>query len=101
MCGHPMLMGWLHGVALHMKPTAANTSVNAALHDAIAAALPGSEMRVTAGQPGHFAIAVTSKAFRGQSRVNCQRLIYKAIAHLMRGDAALVHAVDQLETSVP
>jgi len=44
-----------------MKLTALSGGVSAALHDAIVAALPGSVVRVTAGQPGHFALAVTSE----------------------------------------
>jgi hypothetical protein len=30
-----------------------------------------------------------------------QRLVYSAIAHLMKGDLAPVHAVDKLKTRVP
>jgi hypothetical protein len=28
-------------------------------------------------------------------------MVYAAIAHLMRGEGAPIHAIDQLETSVP
>jgi len=30
-----------------------------------------------------------------------QRMVYGAIAHLMKGDLAPVHAVDRLQTRVP
>lgn len=75
--------------------------VGAELHSAIIQSLPGATVRVTPGSPGHFSISVTSEVFRGQTRVSCQRMVYKAIAHLMRGDGAPVHAVDQLETNTP
>ena len=68
------------------------------IREAIARALPGAEVRVTAGQPGHFSVSVRSGQFQNQSRLACQRLVYKAIAHLMSGDRAPVHAIDQLET---
>jgi acid stress-induced BolA-like protein IbaG/YrbA len=68
------------------------------IREAIARALPGAEVRVTAGQPGHFSLSVRSGQFQNQSRLACQRLVYKAIAHLMSGERAPVHAIDQLET---
>jgi len=69
------------------------------LHEAIVQALPGAQVRVSAGQPGHFTLSVRSAQFQHQSRLACQRLVYKAIAHLMSGERAPVHAIDQLETS--
>jgi len=77
------------------------SSVSAQLRDAIAQSLPGAEVRVSAGNPGHFNISVVAEEFRGKTRLACQRLVYKAIAPLMQGDRAPVHAVDQLETKVP
>jgi acid stress-induced BolA-like protein IbaG/YrbA len=71
------------------------------LENAIAQSLPGADVRVSAGSPGHFNISVVSEEFRGKTRLACQRLVYKAIAPLMQGDRAPVHAVDQLETKVP
>jgi acid stress-induced BolA-like protein IbaG/YrbA len=75
--------------------------VSAEIRDAIAQTLPGAEVRVSAGSPGHFNISVVAEEFRGKTRLACQRLVYKAIAPLMQGDRAPVHAVDQLETKVP
>jgi len=72
-----------------------------ALRSAIAEALPGAEIEVTAGGAGHFEIRVTSESFRGQSRVAQQQSVYAAIAPMMKGDAAPVHAIDRLETRVP
>jgi acid stress-induced BolA-like protein IbaG/YrbA len=76
-------------------------NVSAELRDAIARALPGADVRVSAGSPGHFIISVVAEEFRGKTRLACQRLVYKAIAPLMQWDRAPVHAVDQLETKVP
>jgi acid stress-induced BolA-like protein IbaG/YrbA len=67
----------------------------------IEAALPGARVEVVAGSPGHYAIRVTSTAFAGKSRVAQQQLVYGAIQHLMAGDAAPLHAVDELVTRTP
>jgi len=50
------------------------------------------------GAGGHFTIDVTSEAFQGKNMLESQRLVYGAIAHLMKGDRAPVHAVDSLKT---
>jgi stress-induced morphogen len=44
---------------------------------------------------------VVSAAFAGLGMLESQRLVYSAIAHLMKGDLAPVHAVDKLKTRVP
>jgi acid stress-induced BolA-like protein IbaG/YrbA len=71
------------------------------IRDAIQQALPGADVRVSVGQPGHFSLSVRSAQFQNQSRVACQRLVLKAIAPLMSGERAPVHAIDQLETLLP
>jgi len=71
------------------------------LSTAVAGALPGAEIEVRATGAGHFEIRVASETFAGQSRVAQQQAVYAAIAHLMKGDAAPVHAIDTLETRVP
>ena len=53
------------------------------------------------GGGGHYTIAVVSKAFAGKNMLDSQRLVYRAIAHLMAGDSAPVHAIDSLVTRVP
>ncbi|MDH3520463.1 MAG: BolA family transcriptional regulator [Myxococcales bacterium] len=67
----------------------------------IAAALPGASVEVTPCSPGHFEIRVVSASFAGKNRVQQQQLVYAAIAPLMRGDAAPVHAIDRLQTETP
>lgn len=68
---------------------------------AIAGALPSAEIEVRPNSPGHYEIRVVSAAFAGQSRVRQQQLVYAAIAHLMQGDDAPVHAIDRLLTETP
>lgn len=70
------------------------------IRQAIEAALPDAQVQV-AGQGGHFTIDVVSAAFEGKNMLQSQRLVYSAIAHLMKGDAAPVHAVDSLRTRTP
>lgn len=70
------------------------------IREAIASAIPDGEIDV-AGAAGHFEIRVTSKVFEGKNTLSKQRLVYSAIAHLMKGDEAPVHAVDKLETLIP
>ena len=53
------------------------------------------------GMGGHFEIRVVSSQFAGKNTLARQRMVYRAIAELMSGDAAPVHAVDRLETVVP
>jgi len=71
------------------------------IRTAIAEALPGADVEVRAASPGHFEIRVASEAFRDKTRVAQQRLVYAAIAPLMSGTDAPVHAVDSLVTALP
>ena len=38
------------------------------LHEAIVAKLPGAQVEVTIGSPGHYSLEVSSDAFAGKSR---------------------------------
>jgi acid stress-induced BolA-like protein IbaG/YrbA len=73
-------------------------NVAESLREAIAKALPAAAIEVRATGAGHFEIRVVSKTFEGKPRVAQQQSVYGAIAHLMKGDAAPVHAIDKLET---
>ena len=53
------------------------------------------------GGGGHFNIEVTSPVFAGKNMLQSQRMVYSAIADLMKGDRAPVHAVDSLKTRTP
>jgi len=71
-----------------------------AIRKAIEEEVPNSRAEVSGGG-GHYTIQVVSPAFAGKSMLESQRLVYSAIAHLMQGDLAPVHAVDRLKTRVP
>jgi stress-induced morphogen len=75
--------------------------VAARMREKIAAAVDGARVTVTPTSPGHYEIEVVSSAFAGRSRVAQQQLVYAAIADLMTGGAAPVHAVDRLTCVVP
>ena len=70
------------------------------MREAITTAIEGSQVHVEGGG-GHFRIEVVSSVFEGKRSLAKQRLVLSAIAHLMKGDAAPVHAIDQMRTRVP
>jgi len=80
-------------------PTDFQGDIPAAIRAAIEQKIAGARVDVEGGN-GHYTIAVTSQAFAGLSMLASQRLVYGAIAHLMAGDRAPVHAVDSLKTKV-
>ncbi len=81
-------------------PTSFQGDIPQAIRDAIVGKVAGAEVEVSGGG-GHYTIAVVSSAFAGKSMLENQRLVYGAIAHLMKGDGAPVHAVDSLKTKAP
>lgn len=72
-----------------------------AIKSAILDKIPDASVVVDTGSGGHFTIQVVSSAFSGKNMVEAQRLVYGAIAHLMKGDGAPVHAIDKLTTKTP
>ena len=72
-------------------------SIPDAIRDAIREKIADAETEVSGGG-GHYTIRVQSAVFAGKSLLEKQRLVLGAIAHLMKGDDAPVHAVDKLET---
>jgi len=61
--------------------------------------IAGSGGRIGPGSGGgHFTVHVVSPVFEGKSMLESQRLVLGAIAHLMKGDGAPVHAIDSLKT---
>ena len=84
-----------------LSSPSASLDIAAELRSCIAAALPGADIEIEAASPGHFQIQVVSSAFEGESRIRQQQIVYAAIAHLMKGDDAPVHAIDRLKTALP
>jgi acid stress-induced BolA-like protein IbaG/YrbA len=68
-----------------------------AIREAILARIPGADVTVDGGG-GHFTIEVAHEVFAGKGMLESQRLVYGAIAHLMKGERPPVHAVDALKT---
>jgi len=81
-------------------PTNFQGDIFEAIRTAILGRIPDAEVMVT-GAGGHFSIEVVSPVFAGQGMLASQRLVLGAIAPLMKGDLAPVHAVDVLKTRVP
>lgn len=72
----------------------------AAIHDAIASTIAGASIDVGGGR-GHFTIKVVSAEFAGKSTLQRQRMVHRAVADLMNGADAPLHAIDKLETLTP
>ncbi len=85
---------------MSFHPTEFKGSVVDALREAIERQIPDSRAEVNGGG-GHFNIEVTSPVFAGKNMLESQRMVYGAIADLMKGDRAPVHAVDSLKTRMP
>jgi acid stress-induced BolA-like protein IbaG/YrbA len=75
-------------------------NISSRIRAAIVARLPDAKVDVSGGK-GHFTLVVTSQQFAGKLPLAQQRLVYSAIAPLMAGDNAPVHAIDSLKTLVP
>jgi stress-induced morphogen len=69
-----------------------------AIEAAVLAALPDAQVEVRASSGGHFTLVVRSSAFQGRSMLESHRLVYAAVAPLMAGPSAPVHAIDTLKT---
>ena len=81
-------------------PTDFQGSITDAIRNAIVSAITDAKVDVDGGG-GHYNISVVSAAFAGKSMLESHRLVYSAIAPLMKGDRAPVHAVDTLKTKTP
>ena len=72
----------------------------ARIKEAILSAIEDAEVEAQ-GMGGHFEIRVVSPVFAGKTTLQKHRLVLGAIATLMAGDSAPVHAVDRLEALTP
>jgi stress-induced morphogen len=84
---------------LRMAPVSGPIDPTQAIQHAVEAAISDSRAEV-GGARGHFTIDVVSPAFEGKSRLEQQRMVLRAIKHLMDGPDAPVHAVDRVTTRV-
>jgi acid stress-induced BolA-like protein IbaG/YrbA len=82
-------------MSFHM--TTFEGSVTEAIRKAFQGKIADAEVEAT-GSGGHFSIVVRSAEFAGKGMLQRHRLVMAAIAPLMDGDAAPVHAVDSLQT---
>lgn len=80
-----------------VHPGRMSEGVRQAIRGAIVTAIKDAVVRV-GGEAGHYSIEVVSATFEGRSRLQRDRAVLQAIASLMSGDAAPVHAVDVLVT---
>ena len=72
-------------------------SILEAIRHAVEQSIPLARVEV-AGGGGHYSLVVHAATFHGKSMLESHRLVYAAIAPLMSGDNAPVHAVDSLKT---
>ena len=70
-----------------------------ALRRALEAAFPGSEVQITdlTGTRDHYQVSIVAEVFRGQSRMQQHRLVYRALGELVGG---AIHALS-LQTAAP
>jgi acid stress-induced BolA-like protein IbaG/YrbA len=59
--------------------------------------IPGAEVEVMSGGPGHFSLKVISESFEGLTQVKQHQLVYSAFTDLMSGAMAPVHAIDKMD----
>ena len=81
-------------------PTNFQGSITDAAREAIEKAIPGAKATVDGGN-GHYNIQVVSAAFDGKSTLQKHRMVLSAVAHLMSGDMAPIHAVDSIDARTP
>jgi len=67
------------------------------MQELIEKAIEGANANVKAISPGHFEIAVNAPSLAGMMKVKQQQQVYGAIAHLLVGAQAPVHAIDKME----
>jgi stress-induced morphogen len=58
------------------------------------------EIRDLAGDGNHYAATVVAEEFRGKNRVQQQRMVNQALADILKGSNAPLHAL-ALETRAP
>lgn len=75
--------------------------IHDAIRERIEKAIDGAQVVVDGGAGGHFTLEVEAASFAGKNTLARHRMVLGAIADLMAGDAAPVHAIDSIRTKVP
>jgi stress-induced morphogen len=85
---------------MDQKAQGSSPSIADALEQAILKAVPDAKVEVITSGGGHYSLQVRSPSFKDRSTLERHRMVYTAIAPLMAGDSAPVHAIDTLKTVV-
>jgi acid stress-induced BolA-like protein IbaG/YrbA len=78
-----------------------NFNVNEQIEERIIKKVPDAQVTVKNNGGGHFSLSVVTAEFEGKSMLAKHKLVLAAIAPLMSGNNAPVHAIDNLETLLP
>jgi BolA protein len=88
-------------VALRILGSGDGAGVAREMAEAIEATIQGASAQVAPAGAGHFEVRVVAAAFAGKTSLQRQQMVYAAIAALMQGETAPVHAIDRMETRTP
>lgn len=75
--------------------------VATAIKESVEKAIPGAQVEVSIGGGAHYSVRAVSSEFEGKGLLAKQRMVLTAIAHLLDGHPAPVHAIDKIEAVVP
>jgi acid stress-induced BolA-like protein IbaG/YrbA len=76
-------------------------NINEQIQDIIIKKISDAQVTVENMAGGHFRLTVTTQEFAGKNMLAKHKLVLSAIAPLMSGLRAPVHAIDSLETMLP
>lgn len=76
-------------------------NINEKIQDIITNKISDAQVTVRNMGGRHFSLTVTTQEFIGKTTLAKHRLVLSAIAPLMSGPGAPVHAIDSLETMLP
>lgn len=76
-------------------------NINEKIEDIIINKISNAQVTVRNMGGGHFNLTVTTQEFAGKNTLAKHKLVLSAIAPMMSGPGALVHAIDSLETMLP
>ncbi|MFT5840360.1 MAG: stress-induced morphogen [Flavobacteriales bacterium] len=76
-------------------------SINQTIQDMVIEKISDAQVTVNNMGQGHFSLAVTAQAFVGKNMLAKHKLVLSAIAPMMTGASAPIHAIDNLKTMLP